>query len=143
METTVDTKYYTPSLEEFHIGFEYEFKLYKDGITEWEPTTLNVCAVLTDFVADNPFAQRPSDFRVKYLDKEDIESLGFKQEGENYFVRRENELFGIWLNADHTINIHESTNGYEEKGYVPVVVSKISCKNKSKLKQLLKHVGVL
>lgn len=160
MQTTVDTKYYTPSLEEFHIGFEYEFKLYKDGITEWEPTTLNVCAVLKDWVADNPFAQPLSDFRVKYLDKEDIESLGFNsmpKGADKYFARncRPDSIDEvIWskeiINAEFSsVHLTIWNNniillfGVIHMSFSALPIFNGTCKNKSKLKQLLKDIGIL
>lgn len=65
-------KYYTPSIEEFFIGFEYE---EEDSLEDnlWIKRTL-------DF--NYGWLEIPQDFandkRVKYLDASDIEELGFK-----------------------------------------------------------------
>jgi len=66
-------KYYTPSIEEFRIGFKYE-KFNKHG-DEWEK--------MTNFHGFGVFDEDHDDMednyiRVKYLDKQDIESCGFK-----------------------------------------------------------------
>lgn len=60
-------KYYTPSIEEFHVGFEFELK---DPITQiW---------VKFIFEEDKLWFIKSNISRVKYLNKEDIESLGFE-----------------------------------------------------------------
>ncbi|MHA2182983.1 MAG: hypothetical protein ACXAAH_16305, partial [Promethearchaeota archaeon] len=78
-------KYYTPTIEEFHVGFEYEYSVSGDEGT-WETTSLN-----GDFyekeheVTYLPMRIRNSNtkihagrVRVKHLDREDIESFGFE-----------------------------------------------------------------
>ena len=66
------SKYYTPSIEEFHVGFEYES--FVDNEFGW----LKNLTTQTN----NPLARFPhkviGSIRVKYLDQEDIESLGFQ-----------------------------------------------------------------
>ena len=70
----MNEKYYTPKIKEFYVGFEYEWKC--DGTqTDWTKST---CSILM-----NPLdvdARRINEYRVKYLDQEDIESLGFKED---------------------------------------------------------------
>ena len=67
----MENKYYTPSIEEFFIGFEYE---EEDSLEDdvWIKRTL-------DF--NYGWLEIPQDFandkRVKYLDASDIEELGF------------------------------------------------------------------
>lgn len=79
-----ENKYYTPTVDEFYIGFEYELLILKPirddrfGIMlkkemfdskRWSNVSWNV-----DFTED----LKNGKIRVKYLDKEDIESFGFK-----------------------------------------------------------------
>jgi hypothetical protein len=73
--STEESKYYTPSIEEFHVGFEIEVNVegawfpikyminFKQG--EGRPTILDT---YNDLKA----------IRVKYLDKEDILNLGWE-----------------------------------------------------------------
>jgi len=67
----MENKYYTPSIEEFFVGFEYE---EEDSLEDnlWIKRTL-------DF--NYGWLEIPQDFandkRVKYLDSSDIEELGF------------------------------------------------------------------
>lgn len=68
-------KYYTPKIEEFHVGFEYEAK---DPLTnEWVEFEINLEFGSLWFASAN-------DTRVKYLDKEDIESLGWEKKEKLY-----------------------------------------------------------
>lgn len=69
-------KYYTPAIEEFHVGFEFEVNTAKeenDG-RYWFPAKISsdVLSEGTDLI------DLPSNVRVKYLDRKDIESLGWK-----------------------------------------------------------------
>lgn len=79
-------KYYTPKIEEFHIGFKFEvfelpFKVgasYADG--KWVVGSLDTPrhfqAVNWTFL-EKEIKERGV-IRVKYLDREDIESFGFR-----------------------------------------------------------------
>jgi hypothetical protein len=71
-------KYYTPTIEEFYPGFEYEDQVmsYCGSSVEWKKTIFTTSDSVIDL-----FKGSPNDWyelpRVKHLDKEDIESLGF------------------------------------------------------------------
>lgn len=73
-------KYYTPEINEFHVGFEYE---YKDGPeSDFEP---KIHTVFTEQEKrmwvhefrelEGKYVAAPIFYRVKYLDREDIESV--------------------------------------------------------------------
>jgi len=66
-------KYYTPKISEFHAGFPYQ-KLSKFGRGTW----YNRVFVLETNLKDTFKAVNDGIIRVKLIDKEDIESLGFK-----------------------------------------------------------------
>lgn len=91
----MESKYYTPSIEEFGIGFEYESaESFMDGTVKTQEQFDNAKWIKNAFVNqhDFPYVFRAltgknaeSGFcgiRVKYLDKEDIESLGFETASE-------------------------------------------------------------
>lgn len=77
-----NNKYYTPSLEELHIGFicESQFKTINQA---WK---IKVCDSDLLTIAYNEFEHAEEDepfseqFRVKYLDKQDIESCGWESQ---------------------------------------------------------------
>ena len=65
-------KYYTPIIEEFHIGFEYESLWGIENINgEWHKEVFKSVDV-------------EQIVRVKYLDTDDIESLGFTKRGKTW-----------------------------------------------------------
>ena len=80
----MDNKYYHPSIEEFHVGFEYEYRNH-DGtvknntvLNSWNKSTISD---LNELSYVERGLQTPNNTRVKYLDKDDIESLGFIHDG--------------------------------------------------------------
>lgn len=69
-------KYYTPELNEFHLGFEYELRtIYQDD----DNNTINKWYKLqtSGELSLSSIKRLINDIRVKFLDKEDIESLNF------------------------------------------------------------------
>lgn len=146
----MENKYYTPEIEEFCVGFEYEsriagyddewtketiYAMFRDG---WESNIDDVLAMYRD---------GGDEFRVKYLDSSDIESLGF--EPIDYVERYRFKIPGITAYIKENIhisfypyeaNIDESVRGkiwigsknfdYKFKGTI---------KNLSELKKLLKQ----
>ena len=132
-----ENKYYTPELEEFHIGFEYEW-LDEHNIWHKEETPLEI--------TKEGFKDQTYGLRVKYLDKEDIESLGWVY---NYLTkdfelsiqgRTDTSIFEYWL----TLEDFNSTKGYRltidgednENSFNGVI------KNKSQLKKLMKQLNI-
>ena len=168
----MDAKYYTPDISEFHVGFEYEhchssirFVMLDlrtgDRTNETEPKEIWEKSVFTgnefdvwksSFKFDDSL--RDGQIRVKYLDKEDIESFGFKCEEEDVlstlysqFNRRfsmlvDNRYFihiGMITLSDRVI-LTIDTSVYENSEKTKVIHS-IRIKNKSELKQILKMIG--
>ncbi len=179
-----DSKYYTPSIEEFYVGFEYEsdltWEINKDSISlregtfDLKPKSTGIWEKkkFSSFQSANPLMPRNGSyynyekakqhFRVKCLEREDIESLGFIQtedriagyyhfemkpafkeinyKGEEIKVQK---YFGIYLSkkdfsfiliyGGNFNSAHPNTDAYRFKGY---------CKNKSELKRLLKQLGI-
>ena len=137
----MDAKYYTPDISEFHVGFEYE----RMNGTDWEKAELtNVdCWGTMARGYENEFEEIDSlirSVRVKYLDKEDIESFGFEHDQTtkdgSYFYSGTLITENQWcINLkDFTIDIYDinSKSDFRFNGLV---------KNKSELKQILKMIG--
>jgi hypothetical protein len=121
-----DNKYYTPAIEEFHVGFEYEWKDVHTGI--WHTHI----AEETDFGTNDMDGSHESEYvfnqnfhsedviRVKCFDKEDIESLNIP----------------AYIKIKHILgHVYEitATNGRIFRGNI---------KNKSELKVLLKQLDI-
>ena len=147
MLNTMENKYYIPSIEEFHVGFEYyvDDKLYiiTDVVLK---LMLNA---ITEDTFEGKYGQGTlrlniDNVRVKYLDREDIESLGWTVHGymsnENIFTIEKDHItytLILYPNFNNKIEIrcsHPSIHYGNFLGY---------CKNKSELKRVLKQVGVL
>lgn len=137
----MESKYYTPEIEEFHVGFEYEFNKNNNWIKHQigKPRIF----ALDDF--NNLFLNISNDnwgnyVRVKYLDKEDIESLGFeeiKQSNTNNFTFKSTNDNFLQLNISYGEPCKVSIFHYE--GWdTPIIL----LKNKSELKKLLKQLNV-
>jgi hypothetical protein len=135
-------KYYTPEIEEFHVGFEYE--IYEDWDTDdkksWHKqvySNITSNAERLEYVGGDM-----KKFRVKYLDKEDIESLGFKYfkthpgtttlefEGDKCDITFDSEFSKYW---NITITHTEDGDFTYFHGFI---------KNKSELKKLLKQLNI-
>ena len=82
-ELVVESKYYTPTIEEFHVGFEYEVKWNEEKVIPYTFPNYPRAGIdwgsIRDKIAiiENLLSSKDK-VKVKYLDREDIESLGFK-----------------------------------------------------------------
>jgi ribosomal protein S13 len=127
-------KYYTPELNEFHIGFEYEYEDINESgsTTSWYKTIVkeNECYIIDQHLKYSD----DLNLRVKYLDKEDIESLGWKLKND------------LYIKDDLTLQVHKNSitikyydnfnNEWRTK------VEQINIKNKSEFIKLLKQLQI-
>lgn len=128
-------KYYTPDITEFCVGFEYE--IHNDPRTEdgWDKEVVEQrdWNSLYCIKEDND-----ADYRVKYLDREDIESLGWEitEEDKDYlkFEFLNYDLY-LWLKYNNEIEIYKSSEEYS-------TVKNIKIKNKTELLKLMKQLGI-
>ena len=137
------SKYYTPEIEEFHVGFEYEVKWNEEKIIlytfpnypragiDWGPIRDRIAII------ENLLSSKDK-VRVKYLDKEDIESLGFedKWEERGTWSLVKNQTI-ITFNPDYT-NGNVKISYLKRKGFM----FEGQVKNKSELKRILKQLGI-
>ena len=162
-------KYYTPEIEEFCVGFECEVYITTQrygSIKKNEDTeTDNADSAFYPMIFGNKNSKcellvlgelihtqklNVDKFRVKYLDKEDIESLGFKFAGgklmRNYkddFILKVDEYKQYNLSYTYSNNViridaedlvtFEATTNYLFQGTI---------KNISELKLLLKQLNI-
>jgi hypothetical protein len=137
----MEDKYYTPDISEFYVGFECEFEsAYQQSDTDFEyyiTTKEWLKYILERYDQFEKYGQ----LRVKYLDKEDIESLGFK------YIKTH-----AGLNEDYFEHIdknHYCDYDYDSK-YLRIAingngdVTRFSgiIENKSELKKLLKQLNI-
>lgn len=136
--------YYTPRLEEFHLGFELEAKkgsglvndvYYEDG-QEWKKTVVQHGDFFTTL--------NPEHIRVKYLDREGIEDLEWSYEGipnsyerNNYILSEfgDTKIFAIKIQTTyvkHTVSFFKTDVLFEGR-----------IKNKSELRRLMIQLGII
>ena len=147
-------KYYTPSIEEFHVGFEYEMKqTFGDGTvktqeqfdnTEW---TKDVCTAGIVYIERMLHGKNAENgicgIRAKHLDREDIESLGFEipQGGLDYIYKKVvGDIYYILItNPEYPtkIEIRCSHPSWAYGSFLGTI------KNKSELKRVLTQIGVI
>lgn len=132
--------YYTPEIEEFHIGFEYEW-LNDQGNWVKENTPIEISI--------NAFREQIYGLRVKYLDQEDIESFGFEFEGKSvdmWFEKNTQVELSSWASykvyLQYGIQDKRCVIELEDTGDKHRVFEGI-LKNKSELEKVLKMIGVI
>jgi len=150
-------KYYTPEIEEFHVGFEYQREEYNDisRWDEWYTTTIDTPWQLADYVmylSNHGFSQT----RVKKLDSEDIESLGwrpetiidiFRGDGNDFsqgFSKKINEIDTYCLiYTDGLLQIYlQHVYNLTSGNWSQQVKFEGTIKNKSELRRLMKQLGI-
>ena len=139
VEESGKNKYYTPELEEFRVGFEFE----DSTNSEEEDWVQWYIADINDLVGALELYNYHK-CRVKYLDREDIESLGFEH------TDKLNESFNTTdFNLDQWElsiwnDIERGSISIEKKNLVGVNTVHFvgTIKNKSELKRLLKQLGI-
>lgn len=132
-------KYYTPKIEEFHVGFEYEGLMTMRGHQSWSENDYSLNTDLDVY----------DELRVKYLDKEDIEELGFKhlkKSIDDWFELEGDFNLGSWTSYkiqihygyhDHILSINAIDRPGEHKLFEGVI------KNKSELIKLLIQLRII
>jgi len=100
-------KYYTPTIEEFHVGFEYEVL----AGNEWVNTKIHVENINLNM---DRVINHIETCRVKHLDKSDIESLGLildkTHSRDEYFdFRFPKKILGLGTGDDKTIFVQTNS----------------------------------
>lgn len=131
-------KYYTPDISEFHVGFEYEMECLYETDTfpkyEWAEATVEIDEDLKELNR----LLNSNEIRVKYLDKEDIEELGWEyHELNNQYYSDELRSYSLIYNTSSKFTRIEEwedgIGGVLFEGYL---------KNKSELKQIMRMVKI-
>lgn len=158
-------KYYTPELSEFYLGFEYEYKSgFLDGTvkTQEQYNTANWKKTFFDGSHEFPYIERAltgqnadnmrCGIRVKYLDQEDIESLGFTHCPEiNRCIYRKYFKFDIQetgmtaFDLDGYYEIVYTKDHYchiSKHGRIDATFFRGTCNNISELKKLMQQLEI-
>ena len=128
----MEAKYYTPEIEEFHVGFEYYFNdIGTDGENLYNE---NRKAVIKDGTQIDDITRLQDgkpvyNLFVKYLDRQDIEELGWEV----------TEDFGYRFYTLNGYSLHFYPN---EERNIGILLNKFKIKNKSELKKLMKMLNI-
>lgn len=132
-----ENKYYVPDITEFHVGFEFEF--LKN--TTWMKESF-LCNSQFEFTFDD-FPELSKLSRVKYLDKEDIESLGWEHIQEIEFTDhtvyqfvREKYILSFEYPKRLICVFQRRDDRTVEHSFISI------CKNKSELKKLMQQLNI-
>jgi hypothetical protein len=156
--------HYTPTIEEFHVGFEYEIEETEQGSGHkyWRESIFGNLLInphggmfSTDMKTVKDWIKEEC-VRVKYLDQEDVESLGWKHivtksiGKDHYEGCFEKSTCGLmcfdhdWLNNKITIKhpnyIRDGSGRFD--GYI-YYANKLVIKNKSELKKLMQMLSII
>ncbi len=172
----MENKYYTPSIEEFYVGFEFEELVHyfdyskQEAVDEWRPQVLqfedliygievikepkrNIPNSLRNFnyeVYKFPYDEKRKEqyypyrsaIRVKHLDKEDIESLGFVLYESGVLDERMAQMYYYFISeSGYKIKLKCNEVQILLNSYGTLFQGKI--KNINELKKILTMVGVL
>lgn len=134
-------KYYTPALEEFHIGFEYEICIYDSTVMNGMGGNIYIEENYDAFTYlnkyNNIFNIDLNRIRVKYLDREDIASLGFEHLGSGWFKKGDYRI-RKWVQQQVDIYLWEEDEHHSDGD----IIFRGNIKNKSELKQILTQLNI-
>lgn len=120
--------YYTPEIEEFHVGFEFEW----DDSRSYESYELE-SHMFDDVVKD----LQKGTIRVKHLDREDIESEGWEYSNENGFGGL------LFWKGDIELSFYQEKQriAFFKGGTSSNMLAAVNTKNKSEFKRIEKQIG--
>ncbi len=142
-----NNKYYTPALEEFHVGFEFEQFAPKHQ-NDSETYNKVACSkhILYNIVTYWKY-NISEDYRVKYLDKEDIESLGWIHSihtSNQWYLIGEDIEFTLVLYQNNEVRITDKyPNGITQSDKEDKDIFRGNIKNKSELSKLMKQLNII
>jgi hypothetical protein len=139
----MEAKYYTMTEEDICIGLEFEIPVYngKEDPETYIETTFNCNTIDLFFKKTHGIIYSlPENCRIKHLDRQDIEELGWKlysQGNENYFtfrIHKNGDLqMGVSFGEPAKVNF-STRDGLETMKFI--------LKNKSELQKLMKQLNI-
>ncbi len=160
----MENKYYTPSLKEFHFGFEFEFfnsihhLCYPDVEQNvWYSTTMPITGIISN-LADLQKLISDKQLRVKHLDRDDCESLGWQiteepKDSEGEFKAKKFNPIDLYNHFELHFDLFDNIAKIECH-YQPELVGKVTgntesytvfegtVNNKSEFRKLMQMIGI-
>jgi hypothetical protein len=131
----MERKYYTPTIEEFYVGFEYETDYLNDGKWIKREFSIDMASVFFDYYYKDG---SETECRVKLLDIEDIKSLGWGYEKSRFFIDINNESYFL-EECYNTINKYIISILFTQDRHT---LFEGNIKNKSELLKLMTQLGI-
>lgn len=141
----MEAKYYTPTLEEFHVGFEYENLRFDPEwklACTWYSTNIANNRLLSEVFRNyevgylNDIDTKEPLYRVKCLCREDIESLGWKQVGyDNFSMELKDITLMLEFNPEYNTFIYRDC--LPQENYFRGTI-----KNRSELRKLMQQLNI-
>lgn len=134
----MENKYYTPELEDLHIDYICEIREdLEDDSIYWESYIImkSDLQYLSNWITWG-------ELRTKYLDKDDIVSLGFLEsiDSKDYIIFNYGDIYKdggfLILKENNIVKISSCKNIYNE------TVFEGECKSINELKNVLKYLGI-
>lgn len=131
----MENKFYTPELSEFHIGFEFQkLEIVSKGSFLEEDWVQNKCEA-DDFIQiSRDFTEKTiytkDDYRVKHLDREDIESLGWK-------YKKDDLGFFDFCKGNNRLQFFP-----EKEKNISIFLNSYTIKNKSELRKIMQMLNI-
>lgn len=142
----MEVQYYTPKLEEFHVGFDYEAYIPEKEVWSKETFYMNQSHINLVQYVDMQNENTLKRVRVKHLDEEDIQSLGWKlqkKEGCVRYFEQKNRL--LWYNLVSKKMIVIVKDPAKSEVYllndIHKYVHNITIKNISQFKKLMNQIN--
>lgn len=145
----MESKYYIPEMEEFFYGFEYEIMMPTGGYRKTVFGTESPPNPELDEYGDDDFMKIAHAIaRVKELDSEDLEELGWEPLGSAWFnLKKVSGELGYWTHVRMSrIGGGELIIGYRGEPRTDTeegILFDGDVRNKSELKKLMKQLKLL
>ena len=129
-------KYFTPDMEDFHIGYECEIStptIWKSGKF---PEILELNSELDEFSKDSLMKAAHAILRVPYLTKEQIEAEGWTKE-KSYFIKN-----NIYLFFEDKFLVIDSGNPFSWEAIDSEILFKGKCKDINTFRKICKLLEI-
>lgn len=141
-----ESKYYTPKIEDFHVGFQFEEIIFGSN-NEWTKVTMTSFkdSYDTKYGVSYPEGYIQARYiRVKFLDREDIESLGWNIYDDNQHAYSfEEEFYMEFMETPNgNVSIYRLSLECHYCGHGKRCVFEGRVKNISDMKKVMEMVGI-
>jgi len=139
----MENKYFTPDIEDFHVGYEFQRFIPRKNATEeecWKTIKLPVNYLTLDEIDDEIIEK---EIRVPYLTTEQIEAEGWIEDKGLYKLRKNEDLFfTIDFNTDSYSLIINSYSKINTTFYSGNCILKGKCKDINTFRKIIKLLGI-